>query len=90
MDYLYEVDRLTRDALFQENVVVVCEHHKEVLIYQGNPQAENTAILKAEIWIKERVGSFMRADVRDVVKRVIESAAKGECPKCASRRAEGK
>lgn len=82
-DYLYEVKRLAEDALLQAKAVTLCERHKDVLLHNGDSKAENVAYNLASIWLESEVGTFMRQDVQDAIRSVLDRAAKDGCPECA-------
>ncbi len=81
--YLYEVKRLAEDALLQANAVTLCERHKDVLLHNGDSKAENVAYNLASIWVTDEVGPFMRVDLQDAIRSVLDRAAKDGCPECA-------
>ncbi len=85
-DYLFHVDQLTRQALVQTGALRACDQHPGVLVHQADDGAETMAFNRACIWIKDRVGSFARDDIRDVIKLAIEESVKGECPECTRAR----
>jgi hypothetical protein len=82
-DYLPRIRKLAENALTQTGAVMVCEHHKGVLLHKGNGEAEHIAYNLASVWIKKDVGTFMREDLRDAIKGILDRAAKDGCPKCA-------
>ena len=84
-DYLRKVGKLARAALIQAEAVTPCEHHQDVLLHAGDDSAENVAFNLTSIWVKDEVGMFMREDLQDAIKSVLDRAVKGGCPKCAQR-----
>ncbi len=82
-DYLAWVERFAKDALIQAGAVSLCERHADVLLHDGDGGAENAAYNLASIWLKDEVGTFMREDLRDAIRSVLDRAAKDGCPECA-------
>ena len=82
-DYLAWVERFARDALIQAGAVSLCERHADVLLHNGDGEAENIAYNLASIWLKDKVGMFMREDLLDAIRGVLDRATKDGCPECA-------
>ena len=82
-DYLRKVAELAESALSQAGAVTPCEHHKGVLLHNDDKEAEHRAYGLASIWLKSEVGRFMREDLRDAIRDVLDRAAKDGCPECA-------
>ena len=81
---LREVKRLAVAALMQAKAVKRCEHHKYVLLNNGDGDAEHVAYNLASIWLKDEGLKFMRLDLQEAIGSVLDRAAKGWCPECAS------
>ena len=82
-DYFRKVAELADSALRQIGAVTSCEHHKAVLLHEIDGAAENVAYNLASIRLKDEVGMFIQADLRDAIRSVLYRAAKDECPECA-------
>ncbi len=82
-DYLHKVKSLAESALVQTEMVVRCEHHKDVLLHNAEGKEEHVAYNLASIWLKDEIGTFMREDLQDAIKEILDGATKDGCPECA-------
>ena len=74
-DYLRAVKRCAEQALVQNGKIARCELHKEVLLHNGDETDLHVVCNNASIWLKDEVGTFMRADVEDAVRSTLDGAA---------------
>ncbi len=82
-DYLRAVKRCAEQALVQMGKIARCELHKEVLLHNGDETDLHVVCNLASVWLKDEVGTFVRADVEDAIRDALDSAAKDGCPECA-------
>lgn len=82
-DYLRKVQSLAEAALVQTKAVMRCERHNDVLVHNDGGPPEHVVYNLASIWLKNEVGFFIREDLQDAIRSVLDRAVKGGCPECA-------
>ena len=84
-EYLRVVKRCAEQALVQKRKVTPCEHHKEVLLHNGDETYLYVVRNLATIWIKggeAGIAFVLPQDVDDAIREVLDGAARDGCPKC--------
>jgi hypothetical protein len=83
-DYHDDLEQAAHYALVTAKAVEVCPRHPDVTIRLGDDDAERHAYALATT-ISKRDGTYwMREDLMPAIKEILDMAADGECPTCAS------
>jgi hypothetical protein len=82
-EYCDSLELAAHYALAKAKAIDVCRRH-DVTIRLGDENAERHAYALATTILKSDGTMWMREDLMPAIKHVLDMAADGECPACAS------
>jgi hypothetical protein len=77
------IESIALEALFKAKAIEECRFHPEVTIRVGDSDAERHAYALATTLAKAKDEMFLREDLMESIKLVLDMAADDECPQCA-------
>ena len=87
--YADDLTTAVRYALETTRATTACPFHPDVTIRVGDDPAESHALERAKKIIKSDGTNWSGEDLREEMRRQLNGAADGACPKCASATTRG-
>lgn len=82
-DLVDQLETAALQALLQTKALEPCSVHSDVLIRQGDEDAERHAYALATTILKREGDMELREDLMSAIEHELTMAADGECPRCA-------